>query len=253
MKESIPHLIKLLQTAGELIMEVYRSAEGVGVEWKADDSPLTAADKRSNDFLTEQLNLLDSSIPIMSEESTQVDFEERKQWRRYWCLDPLDGTKEFIKRNDQFTINLALIEDSIPVVGLIHVPASGQTFWTVRGEGAFKHDGLQNIRISANQKKDGWISVLSSSHGSAEEVEALRHFPISQFIKAGSALKFCFIASGLADVYFRHGPTMEWDTAAGHVLVQEAGARFTYLSSDSTHYNKPSLYNPSFLVHILHD
>ena len=253
MKDSIPQLIKFLQAAGALIMDVYRSADGVAVEWKADDSPLTAADKLSNDFLTEQLKRLDSSIPIMSEESTQVQFEERKQWERYWCLDPLDGTKEFIKRNDQFTINLALIKDSIPVMGFIHVPASGHTFWAIKGEGAFKHDGSMSSRIGANQKKDGWISVLSNSHGSAEEERALQHFPITRSIKAGSALKFCYIASGLADVYFRHGPTMEWDTAAGHILVQEAGACFTYLSSDSAHYNKPSLYNPSFLVHILHD
>lgn len=253
MKDSIPQLIKHLQTAGALIMDIYQRADGLAVEWKADDSPLTAADKLSNDFLTEQLNQLDPTIPVMSEESAQVHFEERKQWERYWCLDPLDGTKEFIKRNDQFTINLALIEDSIPVMGFIHVPASGHTFWAVRGEGAFQHDGLESSRISANQKKNGWISVLSSSHGSAEEEDALRQFPITQSIRAGSALKFCYIASGLADVYFRHGPTMEWDTAAGHVLVQEAGARFTYLSSDTTHYNKPSLYNPPFLVHILHD
>jgi 3'(2'), 5'-bisphosphate nucleotidase len=253
MKESIPHLIKLLQTAGRLIMDVYQSNEAAEVEWKSDNSPLTAADKRSNDFLTEQLIQLDSSIPVMSEESAQSEFSQRKEWRRYWCLDPLDGTKEFIKRNGQFTINLALLEDAEPIIGLIHVPASGDTFWAVRGEGAFKHDGSVSSPIRANHKKDGWIAVSSSTHGSPEEEEALRHFPIEQFIKAGSALKFCYIASGLADVYFRHGPTMEWDTAAGHVLVQEAGAIFRYMSSESHHYNKPSLYNPSFLVHIHHD
>jgi 3'(2'), 5'-bisphosphate nucleotidase len=146
-----------------------------------------------------------------------------------------------------------LIEDSKPIIGLIHIPTSGHTFWAARGAGAFKHDGLVNKPIRANRKKDDWISVQSSSHGSAEEEEALRRFPITRSIKAGSALKFCYIASGLADVYFRHGPTMEWDTAAGHVLVQEAGASFTYVSSESSHYNKPSLYNPPFLVHILHD
>ena len=253
MKDSIPQLIKLLQTAGTLIMDVYRNTDEAAVEWKADNSPLTEADKRSNDFLIDQLFRLDASIPVMSEESTQIEFESRKEWRRYWCLDPLDGTKEFIKRNDQFTINLALIEDAKPIIGLIHVPASGHTFWAARGAGAFKHDGSASVPIRANRKKDGWISVQSSSHGSAEEEEALRRFPITRSIKAGSALKFCYIASGLADVYFRHGPTMEWDTAAGHVLVQEAGASFTYVSSESAHYNKPSLYNPPFLVHILHD
>lgn len=232
-------------------MEVYRAGEAAAeVEWKSDNSPLTLADKRSHHFLCERLGQLDSSIPIMSEESAETDYTVRQGWTRYWCLDPLDGTKEFIKRTDQFTINLALIENTQPVMGFIHVPATGHTYWAIQGKGAYVHDGTTHKDIRSNQKIDGWIAVGSSSHGAEAEHDVLSQFPISEFIKAGSALKFCYLASGLADVYYRHGPTMEWDTAAGHILVTEAGAALYYLNNQERNYNKPSLVNPSFLVRI---
>lgn len=251
MKESIPHIIHLLRTAGRQIMEVYAmGAENVEVEWKEDSSPLTLADRRSHEFLSEQLASLDHTIPIMSEESVQIPFSERKQWRRYWCLDPLDGTKEFIKRNDQFTINLALMENSSPAIGFIHLPVTGHTYWAVRGQGAFLDDGVSIKSIKSNRKSTDWIAIGSNSHGDPNEVEILRQFPIVDFVTEGSALKFCRIASGDADVYYRNGPTMEWDTAAGQVLVEEAGAVFKYLDRMESNYNKESLINPSFLVHI---
>lgn len=252
MRELVPEILAFLKHAGALIMEVYRQdIEAAQVEWKEDSSPLTLADRLSHNYLTEKLTQLDASIPILSEESVHERYEIRKEWTRYWCLDPLDGTKEFIKHNDQFTINLALIENGLPVMGFIHVPVSGHTYWAIQGGGAFLDDGIRTQSIRANRKESEWIAVGSGSHGSEEERHVLREFPISQFIKAGSALKFCLIASGTADVYYRHGPTMEWDTAAGHILVEEAGARFQYISSAKVHYNKESLYNTPFMVQIL--
>ncbi len=232
-------------------MEVYRAdVEFSEVEWKDDKSPLTLADKRSHEFRMQSLVALDAAIPVMSEESQQIDFDIRKNWSRYWCLDPLDGTKEFIKRNDQFTINLSLIENAIPVMGFIHVPVTSQTFWAIRGEGAFVQIGEESRRLQIQPKTSDWIAVGSSSHGTDAEVKWLNQFPISSYLKIGSALKFCYIASGLADVYYRSGPTMEWDTSAGHLLVEEAGARFAYISENDIHYNKPSLLNPPFWVSI---
>ncbi len=232
-------------------MEVYALEQHcLEMEWKADLSPVTLADRYSNEYIINQLAMLDSSIPIISEESVQLPFAIRKEWTRYWCLDPLDGTKEFIKRSDQFTINLALMEHSLPSIGFIHLPVLGHTYWAMKGHGAFLDDGVSTNRIWANNKLQDWISIGSNSHVNPHESEVLRQFPITEFMRVGSALKFCRIASGEADIYYRKGPTMEWDTAAGHVLVEEAGAVFKYLSETKTHYNKESLLNPSFLAHI---
>jgi 3'(2'), 5'-bisphosphate nucleotidase len=232
-------------------MEVYEAGESASeLEWKSDDSPITIADKRSHQYLVNKLVQFDSTIPIMSEESEQLDYAIRKDWVRYWCLDPLDGTKEFIKRNGQFTINLSLIENRIPVLAFIHVPLTGLTYWAKKGEGAFMHDGGIHTSIRANRKKSEWIAVSSHSHGSEAETRWLEEFPISNRIRIGSALKFCYIASGLADIYYRSGPTMEWDTSAGHLLVEEAGASFAYITENIFHYNKPELLNPPFSVRI---
>ena len=253
MKQHVPHIIRLLEEAGRRIMVVYDGgAEAAGVQWKEDNSPLTLADKRSHDYLIDELSALNHQIPIMSEESVQLPFSERNTWRQYWCLDPLDGTKEFIKRNGQFTINLALMEDAKPVLGFIHVPVSGHTFWAALGEGAHHYDGVETRRIESNRKSSEWIAVGSGSHGTEEELAVLGGYPVVETRKAGSALKFCLIAQGDADVYYRHGPTMEWDTAAGHILVQEAGAMFEFIGGSERNYNKESLLNPSFLVRIQH-
>ena len=249
--KSIESIIGCLSHAGRIIMDVYHAGKTASeIEWKSDSSPLTIADKRSHHYLVDELARLDHNTPVMSEESEQADYAIRKNWLRYWCLDPLDGTKEFIKRNGQFTINLALIENAIPVLAFIHVPLTGATYWAKKNGGAFVHDGNINAPIRANSKDSNWIAVGSSSHGTEAEAEWMKQFPVTKHIKVGSALKFCYIASGLADVYYRSGPTMEWDTSAGHLLVEEAGASFAYISEDSVHYNKPSLLNPPFCVRI---
>lgn len=253
MTQHVDHILSLLAEAGRRIMEVYDAgAEAANVQWKEDNSPLTLADKRSHDYLQDALLKLNQAIPVMSEESVQVSYEERSAWQRYWCLDPLDGTKEFIKRNGQFTINLALMEAAQPILGFIHVPASGQTFWALKGQGAYWHDGQERKRIHANRKSSDWVAIGSGSHGSQEELAVLENYPVRETQKVGSALKFCLIAQGSADVYYRHGPTMEWDTAAGQILVEEAGAVFQFIDESKRGYNKESLVNSSFLVHIRH-
>jgi len=251
MIQHVEQIIRMLEQAGELIISVYvQGSEGAQVEWKEDNSPLTLADRLSHDHLVKHLSDLDSSIPIMSEESTQLAYSERCDWAYYWCLDPLDGTKEFIKRNDQFTINLALMHNGFPVLSFIHLPVGGQTYWAASGRGAYCKRATESYPIYSNRKSDSWVAVGSGSHGSELEQALLQQFPVTDSIKVGSALKFCYVAEGRADIYYRQGPTMEWDTAAGHLLVQEAGALFEFLNTDGRIYNKESLVNSSFLVRI---
>ncbi|MFM7727101.1 MAG: 3'(2'),5'-bisphosphate nucleotidase CysQ, partial [Flavobacteriales bacterium] len=177
MHDSIPHIIEMLRTAGQQIMDVYAmGAQGAEVEWKQDSSPLTLADRRSHDYICSHLTLFNHAIPIMSEESAQLPFEERREWSRYWCLDPLDGTKEFIKRNDQFTINLALIEEEAPTIGFIHIPVSGHTYWAMKGRGAFLDDGISSTPIQANKKSIGWVAIGSNSHADPHDEEILHQF-----------------------------------------------------------------------------
>jgi 3'(2'), 5'-bisphosphate nucleotidase len=247
----IDSILTSLSHAGKIIIEVYDAgADASEIEWKSDSSPITIADKRSHHYLVDQLVQFDVSIPVMSEESEQMDYTVRKDWMRYWCLDPLDGTKEFIKRNGQFTINLSLIENATPVLAFIHVPITGETYWAKKGEGAFMYAGGIHTAIRANRKDSGWIALSSHSHGSEAETLWLEQFPVANRIRIGSALKFCYIASGLADLYYRSGPTMEWDTSAGHLIVEEAGASFAYITNNGVHYNKPNLLNPPFCVRI---
>jgi 3'(2'), 5'-bisphosphate nucleotidase len=229
MIQHVPHIIRLLEEAGRRIMVVYDGgAEAANVQWKEDDSPLTLADKQSHDYLIDELSALNLQIPIMSEESVQLPFSERNTWSQYWCLDPK------------------------PVLGFIHVPVSGHTFWAALGKGAHHYDGVGTTRIQSNRKSREWIAIGSGSHGTEEELAVLGSYPVVETRKAGSALKFCLIAQGKADIYYRHGPTMEWDTAAGHILVREAGAMFEFIGGSERNYNKESLLNPSFLVRIQH-
>lgn len=244
-------IIGILRGAASQILEVYHTHDFLAsLEWKADESPVTIADRRSHDYIAHALEQLFPTIPLMSEEGNIPPYEERKQWRRYWCLDPLDGTKEFMKRNGQFTINLALIEHGKPVLGFIHVPVTAQTYWAAQSSGAFLVEDNKTRVMEANRKTSGWIALASNSHGSLAERDFLSQFPIEQTIRLGSALKFCMIASGEADVYYRQGRTMEWDTAAGQIIVEEAGAHFEYLCNESEHYNKYEPFNPPFLVRI---
>lgn len=211
--------------AGERVLEIY--AQDFDVETKADDSPLTQADMASHRALVALLGRLTPHIPILSEESEAIPFGTRRQWSSYWLIDPLDGTKEFIKKNGEFTLNVALIENGVPIFGVVHAPVLGTTWWGDADSGAFKItvDGEQAIRVRALPSADErpWMIVGSRSHG-AESFEAFcASLPRHERVSMGSSLKLCLVAEGAADLYPRLAPTCEWDTAAAQAVVTAAG------------------------------
>jgi 3'(2'), 5'-bisphosphate nucleotidase len=240
-------IIELAREAGRAIMVHYGSA--AEVQEKEDRSPITLADRAAHGILVDGLHRLDPSTPVISEEGALAPMEERRAWRRFWLVDPLDGTKEFIKRRDEFTVNVALIENGEPVLGVVLAPALDLLYWAVKGQGAWRQQGTAPAeRIVSRTAAPGTplIVVESLSHPSAELEEYLATIPVARRVKAGSSLKFCWVADGRADLYPRLGPTMEWDVAAGDCIYRqsgEAGERSSPLT-----YNKPDLRNGSFVV-----
>lgn len=245
----IEDLIKLATAAGEKIMKVYNDPSQSGhIDYKSDDSPLTKADTASNKVIINGLESMDGDFPILSEEEKHQSYEIRKNWTTFWLVDPLDGTKEFINRNGEFTVNIALIKDKNPVLAVIYVPVKDILYWSDES-GAYKiNNGLQT-KIQVNNAQDKRIAVRSKSHASDEEEEVLAKYDVVDSISVGSSLKFCMVAEGKADVYYRHGPTMEWDTGAGQAILQAAGGK-VYAGSNEDElfrYNKENLLNGSFL------
>ncbi|RLA84219.1 MAG: 3'(2'),5'-bisphosphate nucleotidase [Epsilonproteobacteria bacterium] len=234
--------------AGSAIMKIYK--KDFTVEYKDDKSPLTEADLKANEIICLKLQELYSNIPIMSEENKQVDYEVRKDWECYWCIDPIDGTKEFIKKNDEFTVNIALICKNEPVLGVVYAPAIDEMYSAKRGFGAFKN-GMKLPLVKNNNKKEKMRVVASKSHLSEETqsfIDALDTKSIEQVSK-GSSLKLCMVAEGVADIYPRLAPTMEWDTAAADAIVREAGKMtYQFKNKDFLLYNKIDLLNPWFIV-----
>ncbi|QEC79544.1 3'(2'),5'-bisphosphate nucleotidase CysQ [Mucilaginibacter ginsenosidivorax] len=240
-------LLLLAKQAGSGILSVYNT--DIEVTLKDDLSPLTLADKVSHDIITEGLTALTPAIPIISEEGKDIPYETRKNWEYYWCVDPLDGTKEFIKRNGEFTVNIALMHNNTPVLGIIYVPVTGDLYYGGEGIGSWKETAEGGkTQIYADVKATEWISVGSRSHASAEEASLLARYPVSETISIGSSIKFCLIAEGKAHIYYRQGPTMEWDTAAGQAIAVYSGATMSRPDGEPFEYNKPSLLNGSFLV-----
>jgi len=239
--------------AGDAVMEIYRT--DFSVQHKEDSSPLTEADLAANRIIKSKLKLLTPSIPILSEESL-VDWEIRKHWQYLWVVDPVDGTKEFVNRTDEFTINIALVENNKPILGVVHAPALGVTYYAVRGQGAFKLKvGEQPVSIKANPvPEEGTLKIVGSrSHQSEAMTEYMNQLMATrsdiEFVKSGSALKFCLVADGTADIYPRLAPTSEWDSAAGHIVVNESGKRVVqYGKTEELVYNKQDLLNPWFIV-----
>jgi len=259
-------------SAGMAILEVYDSAD-FGVEKKSDDSPLTRADRRAHAIITADISGF--GIPVLSEEGRDVPFAERSQWPQMWIVDPLDGTKEFIKRNGEFTVNIALSEDGMPTLGVIYVPVADTLYFADRTMGAFMlphcreteivqrgSDAKGNLeklleraaRLPMPKDTDRPFTVMGSrSHGTPEleaYVEEMRkkHGDVN-FISAGSSLKICLVAQGRADVYPRLGPTMEWDTAAGQAIATASGAQVVrHDNGTPLAYNKEDLLNPWFIV-----
>jgi 3'(2'), 5'-bisphosphate nucleotidase len=242
-------VIDLAREAGRATMTYYDGAVAAGVREKEDKSPVTLADEVAHGILLEGLSRLDPATPVVSEEAEAAPFETRRAWRRFWLVDPLDGTKEFIKRRAEFTVNVALIEEGEPVFGVVLAPALDLLYWAVKGEGAWREEnGGPPVRIHSTAPAPGApLTVVESlSHPSAELEEYLGTIPVARRVKAGSSLKFCWVADGRADVYPRLGPTMEWDVAAGDCIYRQSG-REGERPSPLT-YNKPDLRNASFII-----
>ena len=253
----IQDIVKIAKDAGKAIMEIYN--QDFGVEFKSDNTPLTIADRKANEIIVTALNqlpvnsFLQQNIPILSEEGRNVPFDERKNWEYFWLIDPLDGTKEFIKKNGEFTINIALIYKDVPIIGVVYSPALNVCYWAKRNEGAFK-DG-EKLPIKANRQKDVYKIVASRSHMSNETkdfIEAIDTDKEKVIISIGSSLKICLVAEGEANIYPRLSPTMEWDTAAAHAIVNESNALFNKYIKNGPYqkhlYNKKNLLNDWFVV-----
>ena len=239
-------LISLL--AGEKIMAIYGGEFKVDV--KEDQSPLTEADLAAHHCIVEELEKI-SDFPIISEESSEIPFIERKQWETYWLVDPLDGTKEFVKRNGDFTVNIALIHRHKPILGVVYVPVKQQCYYAAKTIGAFKQTGDESVRPISVRVADPEKLVVagSRSHVTLELENYLNNLPEHELISIGSSLKFCLVAEGVADAYPRMGLTSEWDTAAAQCVVEQAGGKVVKLDGQALCYNtKESLLNPYFLV-----
>jgi len=235
--------------AGKKIMEIYAMVDFSAItDFKADNSPLTLADKEANKIIEEGLKKLAPHIPIISEEGKDIPYEMRKDWKEFWLVDPLDGTKEFIKRNGEFTVNIALLKDNAPVLGTIYAPAFDVLYYGEKGKGGWKTEKGKTEKLAVKTSKDKIVAVGSRSHGAPEELEVQKRYGVTDAITTGSSLKFCLLAEGKADVYYRHGPTMEWDTAAGQAILESAGGRVLKLDMEKFTYNKTTLLNGGFLA-----
>lgn len=247
----IPELQKTAREAGEAILNIYRS-DDFGVENKSDKSPVTTADKAANEIICHKLKTLPEPFPIISEENNQIPYEERKNWKLCWLVDPLDGTKEFIKRNDEFCINIALIENGKSILGFIHNPCKKESYWAAKGHGAFKiKNGYQQLmHVSDFCETDEFLNIVCSrSHMNAPTLEYLKRFREPNIVFMGSALKFMMLANGDAHLYPKIGRTSEWDTAAAQIILEEAGGELLNFDTlQSLTYNKENLQNPSFLA-----
>jgi len=246
----LPRIVELSHQAGAAIMAVYRSGD-TGVTSKADDSPLTLADMASHRTILAGLKKLAPNVPVLSEEAADIPYAERKNWTRYWLVDPLDGTKEFIKRNGEFTVNIALIENGEPVMGVVYAPVLEVCYSAARGKGAYVQRGTsaaRPIKVQPHQAGQTIKVVASRSHSDARTAALLEKLGDHATVSMGSSLKFCLVAEGEAHVYPRLGPTMEWDTAAAHAIVNEAGGTVCDSAGRELRYNKEDLHNPEFFV-----
>jgi 3'(2'), 5'-bisphosphate nucleotidase len=245
----LPKAIEAAQLACAEILEVYNSND-FQAEAKGDNSPLTLADRKAHKIIVKVLE--PTGLPVLSEEGKSIPYEERKNWEYFWLVDPLDGTKEFIKRNGEFTVNIALIHKSTPILGVVAVPVTGEVFYSSSSGAFLVHDGKttairkrQPIEIS----QPGLRVVASRSHMDQETTDFIQKLKEPGLVSKGSSLKFMLLANGQADIYPRFAPTMEWDTAAAHAIVNQVGMKVFQKGSDQElQYNKPDLLNPHFLV-----
>ncbi|NNF22667.1 MAG: 3'(2'),5'-bisphosphate nucleotidase CysQ [Saprospiraceae bacterium] len=256
LEESIERVVTIAIEAGNRIMDIYNNEEDFQVDAKADNSPLTIADREANEIICNGLNQLDPVWPIVSEENKSIPFEERKDFEYLWMVDPLDGTKEFIKRNGEFTVNIALIKNNRVIAGVVYAPALEECYYAIEGQGATKITNGQRTRLKANSYSNseaGLGIVCSRSHlneATASFIDAYNE-PIK--VSKGSSLKFLILASGGAHIYPRLAPTMEWDTAAAQIILEESGGKVLIAGTeDPVVYNKENLLNPHFIAKANH-
>ncbi|MEJ2611563.1 MAG: 3'(2'),5'-bisphosphate nucleotidase CysQ [Candidatus Thiodiazotropha sp.] len=242
-------LLQLIRQAGDAILLIYDTE--FEVETKQDNSPLTAADLAAHNLIVSSLEKLTPEIPVLSEESASIPFDTRKAWSTYWLIDPLDGTREFVKRNGEFTVNIALIEGDRPVFGAVYAPVLKTLYYGIPGEGAMKQEGqeaAQSIHVAA-QRRVPTLVAGSRSHAGDSLLSFLEKMGDHELVSMGSSLKLCLVAEGKADIYPRLGLTSEWDTAAAQAVVEAAGGCVTTLDMKPLKYNtKDELLNPHFLV-----
>lgn len=239
----------ICHVAGDKILEIYET--DFTVESKEDNSPLTLADMAAHNAICKRLSTLTPDIPILSEESSHISFNERRHWNQYWLVDPLDGTREFVKRNGEFSVNIALIEGQKSILGSIYIPVSGISYTACLNYGAYKNEqNGSSTRISVKKTNVDKITIAGSrSHGSQKQSAFIEKFNNPEILAIGSSLKFCLVAEGKADIYPRFGPTSEWDTGAAQAIVEEAGGVVVDMSFNRLEYNsKSSILNPEFLV-----
>ena len=253
MNVDINEIIPIAIAAGEEILKIYD--QDFEVFEKEDESPLTMADKNANDVIIKALEDLYPDIPYISEEIKQMDYSERKNWEYCWIIDPLDGTKEFIKKNGEFTVNIALVHNGEPILGVVYVPVTDDIYIGGKGNGAFKIDVNGEVsQLIKQENTTNKIKVIASRSHLSKEVEKYvenlkKEGKEVEFVSVGSSLKFCLVAEGKADIYPRLAPTMEWDTAAAHIVCTEAGFEVQDFKTKLTlRYNKEKLLNPWFIV-----
>lgn len=245
----LPVAIQAAEAANKEILKVYNSTD-FQTELKDDRSPVTLADRCAHEIISKHLTK--TGIPILSEEGKTIPYNERKAWECFWLVDPLDGTKEFLKRNDEFTVNIALIMKGEPILGVVTIPVSGDVYYAIKGEGAFhRSNGVVTPlekREPADLNKQGLRVVASRSHMNKETTNFIQQLKEPKLISAGSSLKFIAVANGEADLYPRYIPCMEWDTAAADVIVREVGLSVVdIVNKQPLSYNKENLLTPFFI------
>jgi len=251
--ELLAQVRQAVAEAGSAILEIYADPARFETELKNDASPLTAADTAANDILVKALESLTPDIPVLSEESAQAPWATRQHWDRCWVVDPLDGTREFLKRNDEFTVNVALVEKHRPVLGVVYAPALNRWFFAAQGQGAWRQDGGReptSIHVGEKIADRPWQVVGSRSHNTPAVDAFVERLGDAELVAMGSSLKLCLVADGSADVYPRLGPTSEWDTCAAQAVVEEAGGQVLDAESGQPlSYNaRETLLNPHFIV-----
>ena len=255
-EKNILELLNIAIDAGKEILNIYN--DEIIVNSKEDKSPITQADINSNDLIVNRLKKLESNIPILTEESV-VEWKNRKDWIKYWLIDPLDGTKEFINRNGEFTVNISLIENNYPIFGIIYSPVKSLLYYALKNNGCYKLKTNSNLttlknfnKINIHKEKNITTKVIGSrSHSSKEFLNWVKKkFTNFELITIGSSLKFCILAEGKADIYPRFGPTSEWDIAAGHIILEEAGGKLKTIDNKDILYNtKDDILNPHFIAY----